>query len=74
MKNAIILRGKPFDWEAAKPAAQNVVDEEGEVNWRNAMNADPGVMKCPNCDVLLWREGEFVECPDCHHQFSTGRN
>jgi len=74
MKSAIILEGKPFDWEAAKSAMENAVGEDGEPNWRAAMAADPGLMKCPNCGVYLWREGEFVECPDCHHQFSTMRN
>jgi len=74
MKSPIILKGKAFDWEAAAPKASNAVDDKGEVNWRNAMAADPGVMKCPNCGIFLWREGELVECPDCGEQFSTMRN
>jgi len=74
VKNAIILKGKPFDWEAAKSSMENAVSEDGTPNFLAAMGADPGVMKCPNCGIFLWREGEFVECPDCGEQFSTMRN
>ena len=49
----------------------NVVDEDGNVNWRAAFSADPGVIECPGCGIFLWREGTKVECPDCGEVFFT---
>ena len=69
MKRPIILQGEPFDWAAGATAMSNAVNEgtEGtQVNWRAAFSADPGVVKCFDCGVFLWREGEKIECPDCH--------
>lgn len=71
MKSPIILQGQPFDWEAAGKAMLNAVDETGQVNWTAALLADPGVMRCPDCDLWLWREGDEVECPDCHVVFDV---
>jgi len=66
----IILSGPAFDWdEGARYQANAVVD--GEVNWRAAMFADPGVMKCPGCGEFLWREGHVVKCPHCSHEWDT---
>jgi ssDNA-binding Zn-finger/Zn-ribbon topoisomerase 1 len=70
MKRAIILKGKPFDWEEGKKNLLNVVREDGSINWRAASKADPGVMHCPICQLYLWREGEKVKCPDCHSIFN----
>ena len=69
MKRPIILSGNPFDWEQGQKAMLNAVDDKGEVDWRNAFAADPGVMRCPGCQIWLWNEGEEVECPDCHTVF-----
>ena len=69
MKSPIILEGKGFDWDAGIGAMDRIADdaEQGETNLGAAMLADPGCMKCPNCDVSLWKEGKKVECPDCGH-------
>lgn len=61
MKSPIILEGQPFVW----PKPVEVVNEDGDVNWQAAAFADPGVMSCPHCNIFLWREGTFVECPTC---------
>ena len=71
MKSPIILEGEPFDWEYASVAASHVVDEDGHVNWRAAMAADPGVMRCPGCEEWLWKEGRQVRCPDCGEEFDV---
>ena len=73
MKHGKILKGEPFDWKAAEQANETLAeaaDENGrldpdEVPWGAAMMADPGVCKCPDCQEILWREGEVLECPEC---------
>jgi len=71
MKRPIILQGEPFDWQAGGQAMESAVGESGQVNWRAAAMADPGVMRCPDCNVWLWREGQKVECPHCHTTFDV---
>jgi hypothetical protein len=73
MKNAIILSGKPFDWDEGAKMQDLVADAaaEGHVNWYAAAGADPGVMKCPGCGEYLWKEGERVRCPDCGHEWTV---
>ncbi|RJP53599.1 MAG: hypothetical protein C4583_04235 [Anaerolineaceae bacterium] len=65
MQRPIIIEGQPFDWKDGEKNMLNAVDENGEVNWFAAMNADPGVMRCPKCQEWLWREGIKVKCPTC---------
>jgi Zn finger protein HypA/HybF involved in hydrogenase expression len=65
MQRPIILEGKPFDWDEGGKNMLNAVDKDGNVNWRAAMSADPGVMRCPSCDEYLWKEGKKVKCPKC---------
>jgi len=69
MERPIIHSGEPFDWDSPKP---DVVDDDGNVNWRAAMMADPGVMSCPACEAHLWAEGHEVECPHCGHRWTRG--
>lgn len=69
--HARIITGLAFDWDEAKKYADNVVDDSGEVNWRNAFFADPGVMSCPKCDACYWAEGHGVECTGCGHRWYT---
>ena len=45
-------------------ASANVVNEEGDINWRAAFTADPGVRRC-ECGLYLWDEARVLECPDC---------
>lgn len=70
MKAPIILEGEAFPWDKPNPAGK-VVDDDGEVNWRAASFADPGVMKCPKCAEYLWREGVRVRCPTCNNEFEV---
>lgn len=70
MKSPIIIEGQVFPWSEPNPAGE-VVGADGEVNWRAAAFADPGVMQCPKCSVYLWQEGLRVRCPDCGEEFDT---
>jgi hypothetical protein len=67
----IILSGTPFDWEEAAREASDVVDADGNVDWHAAAAADPGVMRCPACKLLLWNEGERVRCPSCDYEWNV---
>ena len=68
--NLEILTGRPFDWSEGAAASEHVVGDDGEVNWRAAFAADPGVVSCPVCYVYHWREGEQVACAACGHEWS----
>lgn len=66
-KRAWDTAGKPIDRQKlideCKEAAAHVIDDDGEVNWRAAFFADPGVTQCPSCSEYLWWEGAILECP-----------
>jgi hypothetical protein len=47
-----------------------VVDEDGEVNWRAAHGADPGVCTCPNCKEYFWAWGRKHLCT-CGFEYPT---
>ena len=67
---AVVLEGPRFDWEAGARAAENVVGDDGEINYWAAASADPGVMACPSCGVYHWREGTRVRCANCAHEWT----
>ncbi len=71
IKRAVILEGHPFDWEEGARAAKHAIDDDGQVNWKAAFCADPGVVSCPACGVSHWREGTRVRCAmeDCKHEW-----
>lgn len=69
MKDVIVLEGEKFDWKEAERHQKEVVAEDGSVNWRAAFFADPGVMSCPECKVMFWREGKLVKCTECGHEW-----
>lgn len=71
MRRAILIEGQPFDWNEGAKALVNAVDANGEVNWRAAFNADPGVTKCTKCNEYYWAEGTKLKCPDCGNEFDT---
>jgi hypothetical protein len=71
MKHARIISGEYAD-NFSKEAADNVIDADGEINWRAAMWADPGVKSCPKCKTHYWNEAAVMECPDCLIQFGNG--
>jgi hypothetical protein len=63
VKRGIPISGPAFDWEQAEKAQQHVIDETtGEVNWKAAMAADPGVVKCPGCGEYVWAEAPRMRC------------
>lgn len=70
-----VLAGTPFDWAEGAKAAGQVVDADGEVNWRAAFNADPGVSKCPKCSTMHWWEGDRIRCAftGCGAEWTPGR-
>lgn len=71
MKHARIISGAYQDC-FNKEAQENVIDADGEVNWRAAMWADPGVKSCPTCKTHYWNEAEVMECPDDGTRFGNG--
>lgn len=71
IKRAFIVRGMPFDWEKGSQAINQVVDPDGNVNWKAACSADPGVIHCPTCETYFWREGVELECSSCGTHFQT---
>ena len=71
MKRAIILEGRPFDWDEGAEAMKHVVNADGTINHRAAMCADPGVTKCPKCSEYFWAEGVKLRCSECGNEFYT---
>ncbi len=41
----------------------------GEVNWRAAFGADPGVCTCPSCHVYHWAFGNRQRCTQCGFEY-----
>jgi hypothetical protein len=71
MRHARIISGAYPD-AFNKDAFDNIANEDGSINWRAAMWADPGVKSCPQCKAHFWNEADVLECPDCHIQFGNG--
>jgi hypothetical protein len=45
--------------------------EDGEVNWRAAFGADPGICSCPSCHQKYWSWGTVQRCRQCGFQYPT---
>ncbi len=71
MQRAKIVEGKPYDWDSGAEAMRNVVSADGQINYKAAMCADPGVTKCPKCETYYWAEGVKLQCLKCDEIFST---
>jgi hypothetical protein len=78
MRDPKVIDPPGFDPKAGWQECREYVDkcgglahEDGEVNWRAAAGADPGVCSCPNCGEMYWSWGRIVECLDCAFQFPT---
>lgn len=71
MRHARIISGA-YEDAFSKEAQDNIVDAEGNVNWRAAFAADPGMTKCPACKAYYWNEAAVLECLDCKLQFGPG--
>ena len=73
-EHAIIIGKVMFDWKAGLEALGNLVDDDGEVCWRNAFSADPGVTKCPGCSKYYWKEADKLKCPTCNKEWEPFNN
>lgn len=45
--------------------------EDGEVNWRAAFGADPGICSCPACRQKYWAWGTKQRCRQCGFEYPT---
>ncbi len=50
------------------------IREDGSVNWRAAMMADPGVKKCEHCDTYYWNLARIMRCTNgvCRARLGDG--
>ncbi len=48
-----------------------VTSKNGEVNWRAAFGADPGVCSCPSCGRNHWAFGNRQRCTRCAFEYPT---
>jgi hypothetical protein len=75
MHDPIVIDPPGFDvaaaWEGCREARENVVDEDGEVNWGNAFGADPGCVSCPACRRYHWAWGGRQRCTACAFEYPT---
>lgn len=76
IKEPIVLEPKGFDnaraWQECTgyvAKCGGIQHEGGEVNWRAAAGADPGIVSCPACGIHLWGWGVRLQCPDCSFEF-----
>lgn len=75
MKDPIVIDPSEFDQRAAWNECAEFVDRcgglerDGEVNWRAAFGADPGVTSCPNCCQHYWQCGNVQRCVDCGFEY-----
>ena len=58
-------------WKDCREWQPKVVDEDGEVNWRAAHYADPGLTSCPACDQYYWNLGNLHKCRKCNFIYPT---
>lgn len=45
--------------------------EDGDVNWRAAFGADPGICSCPACHTMYWAFGRKQRCRACNFEYPT---
>jgi hypothetical protein len=48
-----------------------LTDGDGEVNWRAAFGADPGICTCPACHQQYWAWGRRHRCRQCGFEYPT---
>ena len=51
--------------------AGGLTHEDGEVNWRAAFSADPGICSCPACQQMYWAFGRRQRCAKCAFEYPT---
>ena len=62
----------PEEWNKCAEFVEQcggVTAPDGEVNWRAAFGADPGVCTCPACGVYYWSFGNRQRCAKCGFEF-----
>ena len=76
--NPIVIDPPDFDQEAAWKEYSEYVEkcggiqhEDGDVNWRAAFGADPGVCSCPACGEFYWMWGRRQRCVKCGFEYPT---
>jgi hypothetical protein len=72
----IVIQPPGFDqakqWAKCNEAAKHVERPDGEVNWKAAFSADPGVCSCPACRRMHWAWGSVQRCSGCGFEYPTG--
>lgn len=61
-------------WDECKSYVEKcggLTDEDGEVNWRAAFGADPGICSCPACHQKYWAWGTKQRCRQCGFEYPT---
>lgn len=71
MKRLTIIEGRRFDWQQAEREVDAEIKTHGEMTYRAAFMADPGILSCPFCDTMHWHEGTVVECAECGQRFNA---
>lgn len=77
MKDPIVIDPPGFDQSAAWKECSDEVDRcgglerDGEVNWRAAFSADPGICSCPSCHTSFWAWGSVQKCTECGFEYPT---
>lgn len=71
----IVINPPNFDqkaaWGECAEASANIVHANGDVNWKAASCADPGVVGCPCCDTSHWNWGNVQRCTKCGWVYPT---
>ena len=74
----IILEPAGMTAQAGWAECRSFVDQcggvtypDGEVNWRAAFGADPGVCSCPACHQMYWAWGTKQRCVVCGFEYPT---
>lgn len=78
MRNPIVIEPEGFTQDAAWGECREYVDkcgglthEGGEINWRAAAGADPGICSCPACGEMFWCWGSKQRCAVCGFEYPT---
>jgi hypothetical protein len=61
-------------WDECKRAVDEcggLTYPDGEVNWRAAFSADPGICTCPACHQQYWAWGRRQRCRACGFEYPT---
>lgn len=76
VNEAIVVDPPGFDVKAGwawchEQSKDGCVYPDGEVNWRAAFSADPGIVSCPVCQQMHWAWGRRQRCTVCEFEYPT---